>query len=112
MQGSEHQFIAERHPELPAYQSPAPVSGVTSGSAALLDPLELESLKLIMDASLRVHARHHFSTWTQVLLQDLATRQTLIYALRDIERMDFRVERLSACPHERALVSDLLILDT
>src|SRR2546430_8798345 len=57
MQASEHQIIAERHPEPPAFQSEAPVSGGTSGSAALLDPLELESLKLIMDAALRVHAR-------------------------------------------------------
>src|SRR5258706_6984184 len=78
MQASENQLIAERHPELSAYQSEAPVSGGTSGSATLLDPLELESLKLIMDASLRVHARHHFFTWTQGLLQDLGPSEKVM----------------------------------
>jgi len=64
MQASEHQLIAERHPELSGYQSEAPVSGGTSGSAPYWILLS-ESLKLIMDASLRVHARHHFFTWTR-----------------------------------------------
>jgi len=51
--------------------SQPPVIGVTSGNASLLDPSSFESLKLVMDASLRVHARHHFFTWTQGLLQNL-----------------------------------------
>src|SRR5439155_25533698 len=60
---------------------------ISSGSAALLDPIELESLKLIMDASLRVHARHHFFTWTQGVLQDLVKHEALICALRNAEPM-------------------------
>ena len=112
MQASEHPLIAERHPTLPAYQSQAPVSGGTSGSAALLDPLELESLKLIMDASLRVHARHHFFTWTQGLLQDLVKHEALICALRNTEPMSFRVDSFSTSPLEPALFSNMFLQDT
>jgi len=112
MQASEHPLVAERHPELSAYQSQAPVSGGTSASAALLDPLELESLKLIMDASLRVHARHHFFTWTQGLLQDLVKHEALICALRHAEPMSFHVDSFSTSPLEPALFSDMFRQDT
>src|SRR2546429_622887 len=112
MQASEHPITAERHPELSALQSEAPVSGGTSGSAALLDPLELESLKLIMDAALRVHARHHFFTWTQGLLQALVKREALICALRNAEPMSFHVDSFSTSPLEPALFSDMFRQDT
>jgi len=112
MQASERPFTAERHPELPAHQSQAPVSGGTSGSATLLDPLELESLKLIMDASLRVHARHHFFTWTQGVLQDLVKHEALICALRNAEPMSFQVDSFSTSPLEPALFSDMFRQDT
>ncbi len=112
MQGSEHQLITERHPEPPAYESPVPVNGVTSASATLLDPLELESLKLIMDASLRVHARHHFFTWTQGLLQNLVKHEALICALRNAEPMSFHVDSFSTSPLEPALFSDMFRQDT
>src|SRR6267378_3599728 len=112
MQASEHQLIAERHPELSGYQSEAPVSGGTSGSAALLDPLELESLKLIMDASLRVHARHHFFTWTQGVLQNLVKHEALVCALRNAEPMSFHVESFSTSPLDPALLSDTFRRDT
>jgi transcriptional regulator EpsA len=88
------------------------MNGVTPGSAALLDPLELESLKLIMDASLRVHARHHFFTWTQGLLQNLVKHELLICALRTAESMSFHVESFSTAPSEPALFSDLFRQDT
>src|SRR5436853_615203 len=112
MQANEHQLIAKRHPELPAYQSQAPVSDGTSGSAALLDPLELESLKLNMDASLRVHARHHFFTWTQGVLQDLVKHEALICALRNAEPMSFQVDSFSTSPLEPAIFSDMFRQDT
>src|SRR5438477_5956243 len=112
MQASERPFTAERHPELPAHQSQAPVSGGTSGSATLLDPLELESLKLIMDASLRVHARHHFFTWTQGLVQNLVKHEALVCALRSADPMAFHVESFSTSPLEPALLSDVFRRDT
>ena len=112
MQASDHQLVAQRRPLPPAYQPPAPVNSVTSGSAALLDPLELESLKLIMDASLRVHARHHFFTWTQGLLQNLVKHEALICALRNAGPMSFHVESFSTSPLEPAVLSDLFRQDT
>ena len=107
MQASEHQLVVQRPP-----QPPAPVNSVTSGSSALFDPLELESLKLIMDASLRVHARHHFFTWTQGLLQNLVKHEALICALRNAEPMSFHVESFSTSPLEPALLSDVFRRDT
>src|SRR2546430_11309931 len=40
-----------------------------SDGAALLRPRQVESLLLNIDASLRVHARHHLFGWTQGMLQ-------------------------------------------
>ena len=111
MQASEHQLVAQRRPQ-PAYQPPDSMNSVTSGSAALWDPLELESLKLVMDASLRVHARHHFFTWTQGLLQNLVKHEALICALRNAEPMSFHVESFSTSPLEPAVLSDLFRQDT
>ncbi len=112
MQESEHQLFAKRRPQ-PAYQPPASVNVMSvSGSAALLDPLELESLKLIMDASLRVHARHHFFTWTQGLLQNLVKHEALICALRNAEPVSFHVESFLTSPLEPALFSDMFRQDT
>src|SRR5207249_11382322 len=107
MQASEHQLVEQRRP-----QPPAPVNSVASGSSALLDPLELESLKLIMDASLRVHAPHHFVTWAQGLLQDLVKHEALICALRNAEPMSFHVDSFSTSPLEPALFSDMFRQDT
>src|SRR6266436_8938812 len=112
MQASEQQLTAERHPEQSVHQAEAPVSGSTSGSATLLDPLELESLKLIMDASLRVHARQHFFTWTQGVLQDLVKHEALICALRNAEPMSFHVDSFSTSPLEPAFFSDMFRQDT
>jgi transcriptional regulator EpsA len=88
------------------------MNSVASGSAALWDPLELESLKLVMDASLRVHARHHFFAWTQGLLQNLVRHEALICALRNAEPMSFHVESFSTSPLEPALFSDMFRQDT
>ena len=107
MQASEHQLVVQRRP-----QPPAPVNSATSGSPALLDPLELESFKLIIDASLRVYARPHFFTWTQGLLQNLVKHEALICALRDAEPMSFHVESFSTSPLEPALFSDMFRQDT
>src|SRR4051812_39542468 len=67
----------------------------TSGNAEVLDFLELESLMLNMDASLRVHARPHFFSWTQGLLQSLIRHELLICALRNGEPMSFHVDTFS-----------------
>jgi len=93
-------------------RSPAPVNSATSGNASLLDPLELESLVLNMDASLRVHARHQFFTWTQGLLQNLLKHELLICAARNAEPMSFHVESFSTSPLEPGPFSELFRQDT
>ena len=93
-------------------RSSAPVNGVTSGSASSLDPLELESLVLNMDASLRVHARHQFFTWTQGLLQNSLKHELLICALRNAEPMSFQVDSFATSPMDLASLSELFRRDT
>ncbi len=113
MQASEQQLVGQLRSQAPDYQ-PASVNEVTSGSPALLDPLELESLKLIMDASLRVHARPHFFSWTQGLLQNLLKHEALLCALRSAEPISFpfHVESFSTSPLDPALLSDMFRQDT
>jgi transcriptional regulator EpsA len=93
-------------------RSSAPVNGVTSCNASLLDPLELESLVLNMDASLRVHARHQFFTWTQGLLQNLFRHELLICALRNAEPMSFHVDSFATSPLDLAFFSEQFRRDT
>ncbi len=113
MEAGEQQLAERRRRGAPpVFQSPTPVNSVTSGNASLLDPLELESLMLNMDASLRVHARHHFFTWTQGLLQNLVKHELLICALRNAEPMSFHVDSFTTSPVEPALFSELFRQDT
>lgn len=93
-------------------QSFTPVNGVTSGNASLLDPLEIESLVMNMDASLRVHARHQFFTWTQGLLQSLLKHEVLICALRYAEPLAFRVDSFATSPLDLASFSELFRQDS
>src|SRR2546421_10885 len=48
---------------------------------AATDFLQIESIVLNLDASLRVHARAHFFSWTQGLLQSLIRHELLICTL-------------------------------
>jgi transcriptional regulator EpsA len=72
----------------------------STGNAEVLDFLELESLMLNMDASLRVHARPHFFSWTQGLLQSLIRHEVLVCALRSGEPMSFHIDAFSTLPSE------------
>lgn len=115
-EAAEFQFAAQcRPPPVPSvsqFQSSAPVNGVTADSASSLHPLELESLVLNMEASLRVHARHQFFTWTQGLLQNLLKHELLICALRNAEPMSFQVESFTTSPLEPAPFGELFRQDT
>src|SRR5437762_13644364 len=95
MEAGEHELAEHRRRTAPpVFQSPTQVNSVTSGNASLLDALVLEALALNMDASLRVHARHHFFTWPQGLLQTLLKHELLICGLRSSERMSFPADGL------------------
>ncbi|HKW38835.1 MAG TPA: XrtB/PEP-CTERM-associated transcriptional regulator EpsA [Burkholderiales bacterium] len=84
----------------------------TTSGGSLPDPLELESLMLNIDASLRVHARHHFFTWTQGLLQNLIQHEVLICALRSSEPLLFHVDSLATSPVEPAPFNEIFGRDT
>jgi transcriptional regulator EpsA len=89
-----------------------PASADTSvGNSEVLDFLELESLMLNMDASLRVHARPHFFSWTQGLLQSLIRHELLICALRNGEPMSFHVDTFSTLPAEPGRFSEVFRRD-
>jgi transcriptional regulator EpsA len=60
--------------------------------SALLDVLELEALLLNMDASLNVHVRAQFFTWTQGLLQSLVRHKALLCVLRLEKPLAYRVD--------------------
>lgn len=88
------------------------VTNATPSDGSLPDPLELEALVLNIDASLRVHARHQFFTWTQGLLQNLINHELLICALRNGESMLFHVDGFAASPIEPAPFSEMFRRDT
>jgi len=88
------------------------VTPATTSDGSLLDPLELESLMLNIDASLRVHARHQFFTWTQGLLQNLIKHELLICALRNGEPLLFHVDSFATSPVEPGPFSEMFRRDT
>src|ERR1700674_136200 len=75
-------------------------ASATPTDAILLDRYELESLMLNLDASLRVHTRHQFFTWTQGLRQTLVKHKLLICAARNARQESFHVDAVVAPPLE------------
>jgi len=55
-------------------------------------PREVEALLLNIDASLRVHARHHLFGWTQGMLQSLVKHELLVCALRSTRPTSYQVD--------------------
>jgi transcriptional regulator EpsA len=96
----------------PAPEHPIEVTTATSSDASLPDQLELESLMLNVDASLRVHARHQLFTWTQGLLQNLVKHELLICALRSGEPLMFHVDAFATSPVEPGPFGEMFRRDT
>src|SRR5688572_24251748 len=90
----------QRQPWLPERPVPvlAPEAGLAALNSARFDSLELESLVLNLDASLRMRARHQFFNWTQGSPQSLIEHQVLICALRDGGAALFHVDSFSTLP--------------
>ena len=63
-----------------------------SGGAALLHPQELESLLLNIDASLRIHSRHHLFGWSQGMLQSLVKHELLVCGLYSPHPTSYQVD--------------------
>ena len=88
------------------------VTSATTNDGSLPDPLEIESLMLNIDASLRVHARHQFFTWTQGLLQNLVRHELLVCAMRNGEPLLFHVDAFATSPVEPAPIGEVFRRDT
>jgi transcriptional regulator EpsA len=83
----------------------------TPGAPGTLTATEQESLILNLEASLRVHARPHFFTWTQGLLQSLIAHEVLICALRSGEPLSLSVDSLAMNAADPAVFGDAFMRD-
>jgi transcriptional regulator EpsA len=98
---------------VPAQSLPMPHdSGDGDGRSAATDFLQIESIVLNLDASLRVHARAHFFSWTQGLLQSLIRHELLICTLCHGKPPAFRADGFSMTAPDPATFSDLFLRDT
>jgi len=81
------------------------------GRSAATDFLQIESIVLNLDASLRVHARAHFFSWTQGLLQSLIRHELLICALGHGKPPSFRADGFSMTTPDPSTFSDMFLRD-
>ena len=106
---------------------PAPVQIVSAAAASTIgagakashdegssqaDFLQIESIVLNLDASLRVHSRAHFFSWTQGLLQSLIRHELLICTLCHGKPPAFRADGFSMTFADPSLFSDLFMRDS
>jgi len=97
----------------PLAATPLPAAGETSDArSAATDFLQIESIVLNLDASLRVHARAHFFSWTQGLLQSLIRHELLICTLCLGKPPAFRADGFSMTTPDPTLFSDVFLRDT
>jgi transcriptional regulator EpsA len=94
----------------PAVAASIPEAKVDARSAAT-DFLQIESIVLNLDASLRVHARAHFFSWTQGLLQSLIRHELLICTLCHGKPPAFRADGFSMTTPDPSTFSDLFLRD-
>jgi transcriptional regulator EpsA len=80
-------------------------------SSSFIDPVELESLGLILEFSLKVHTTHQFYCWTQGVLQNLIRHELLICALRKGESSVFHVDSFSTTSTQSTLINGLFSQD-
>ena len=86
--------------------------GAPDAPSAQTDFLQIESIVLNLDASLRVHARAHFFSWTQGLLQSLIRHELLLCTLCLGKPPAFRADGFSMTTPEPTLFSDMFLRDT
>src|SRR5262245_53566021 len=111
-QGIDDPPSSRRSPPEQLPQTSTAVTPATTTDGSPPDPLEVEALMLNIDASLRVHARPQFFTWTQGLLQNLIRHELLICALRNGEPLLFLIDAFAASPVEPGPFSEMFRRDT
>lgn len=80
-----------------------------SGSPEAQHDLDVETLMLNLDASLRVYQRAHFFGWTQGLLQSLIRHEVLICALRAGDPPTLRADSFSMVAQEQAIFGEMFL---
>jgi transcriptional regulator EpsA len=104
---------AETSTAAPAQTVPLSQDGGNGDArSAATDFLQIESIVLNLDASLRVYARAHFFSWTQGLLQSLIRHELLICTLCHGKPPAFRADGFSMTAPEPSTFSDLFLRDT
>jgi transcriptional regulator EpsA len=93
-------------------QPPAVAAEGEVHATAAADFLQIESIVLNLDASLRVHSRAHFFSWTQGLLQSLLRHELLICTLCLGKPPAFRADGFSMTVPEPAALSDVFLRDS
>ena len=101
---------AQPTPPQPIPVAPSDANG--DARSAATDFLQIESIVLNLDASLRVHARAHFFSWTQGLLQSLIRHELLICTLCLGKPPAFRADGFSMTTPDPATLSDIFLRDT
>jgi transcriptional regulator EpsA len=79
---------------------------------SFIDHMELESLGLALEFSLKVQTAHQFFCWTQGLLQNLIRHELLICAMHKGESASFHVDSFSTAATQAALINNLFAQDT
>lgn len=79
----------------PLVQAREAGAGRALRSSASLEALDIEALALNLDASLRVHARPQFFSWTQGLLQGLMPHDLLMCVMPTASRSAFEIDAFS-----------------
>jgi transcriptional regulator EpsA len=90
----------------------APSDAPEDARSTATDFLQIESIVLNLDASLRVHSRAHFFSWTQGLLQSLIRHELLVCMLCNGKPPAFRADGFSMTTPDPGLFSDMLVRDT
>src|SRR5688572_32695846 len=97
----------------PGQPLPMPHDGGNGDArSAATDFLQIESIMLNLDASLRVHSRAHLFSWTQGLLQSLIRHELLICTLCHGKPPAFRADGFSMTTPDPAMFSDMFLRDT
>jgi transcriptional regulator EpsA len=104
------QILTQTRP--PVQESASDAATSSSANSAAADFLQIESIVLNLDASLRVHARAHFFSWTQGLLQSLIRHELLICTLCHGKPPAFRADGFSMTSPDPALFSDMFLRDS
>src|SRR2546422_9067406 len=107
--------ITSADPSVAVPSQPLPMphdSGNGDARSAATDFLQIESIVLNLDASLRVHARAHFFSWPQGLLQSLIRHELLICTLCHGKPPAFRADGFSMSSPDPSLFSDMFMRDS